>query len=483
MLSKSTLLKYYKRPDIQEEIIKHARDKEVGTRFDTFFGKRPDVLNYPRDVFDFAKKGLTSLHASEERWQNPLNIHSDMKRKEMNEERIGWDLVLDIDCPFMEYSKICADLIIKFLTFNEVKAVSCKFSGNKGFHIGVPFEAFPEKVGELVSSEQFPEFPKKIALYIRDHIDEELGKRIMELEGSFGKIKEKVGLAEEEIIRYATNSMGDKVAKLNVDKFLEIDTVLISSRHLYRMPYSLHEKSGLVSLPIDPSKVIEFEKPMAHPDAIVIPKFAFLDREVSSESGTRILKNALDYAAKLDEKRQIEKEKEFQEVKLENPIEEIFFPPCMKKALLGMEDGKKRVLFAMMNYLGKVGWSKPEVEKYLVLWNSKNPDPLREGYIRGQMNHYKAGEKLPPNCDNAAYYMDMGICEKDVLCSHIKNPVNYTMVRWKRHLRDLKMQEDGRKKKKVEGIEKKDEPTDDINVMIDEKSGVEVTIESKKEEE
>lgn len=386
----------------------------------------------------------------------------------MNEERIGWDLVLDIDCPFMDYSKICADLIIKFLRFNHVKedAISCKFSGNKGFHIGVPFEAFPERVGEIITSEQFPEFPKKIALYIRDHIDEELGRRIMELEGSFGKIKEKVGLKEEEIIRYSTNPMGDKISKLNVDKFLEIDTVLISSRHLYRMPYSLHEKSGLASLPIDPSKVMEFEKPMAHPDKIIPSEFTFLGREVSDESGTRILKNALDYAAKIDEKRQIETEKQFQEVKLENPIQEIFFPPCIKKALLGIEDGKKRTLFAMMNYLGKVGWSKPEVEKYLMVWNSKNPEPLREGYIRGQMHHYKAGEKLPPNCDNAAYYVDMGICEKDMLCSHIKNPVNYTMNRWKRHLRDLKMQEDGRKKKKV---------------IVDKEHGSEVSIEPKKE--
>ncbi|NQV91836.1 hypothetical protein HQ489_05170 [Candidatus Woesearchaeota archaeon] len=481
MLTKSTLLKYYKRPDIQEEIIKHARDKEVGTRFDTYFGKRPDVLNYPQDVFDFAKKGLTSLHASEERWQNPLNIHSDMKRKEMDAERIGWDLVLDIDCPFMEYSKICADLIIKFLEFNEVKDVSCKFSGNKGFHIGVPFEAFPERVGEIITSEQFPEFPKKIALYIRDHIEDELGKRIMELEGSFGKIKEKVGLAEEEIIRYVTNPLGGKIAKLNVDKFLEIDTVLISSRHLYRMPYSLHEKSGLASLPIDPKRVMEFEKPMANPDTLKASGFTFLGREAYGESGTRLLKNALDYAAKVDEKRQIETEKQFQEVKLENPIQEVFFPPCIRKALLGMEDGKKRVLFVMMNYLGKVGWSKPEVEKYLILWNAKNPEPLREGYIRGQMHHYKAGEKLPPNCDNAAYYTDMGICQPDMLCKHIKNPVNYTMTRWKRHLRDLKMQEDGRKKKRV--VEEKDGPNQENKVMIDEKSGVEVTIESKKEEE
>ena len=187
MLSKSILLKYYKRQDIQNAIIDHARDKEVGTRFNEFFGKRPDILNYPREIIELALRGLTSLHASEERWENPQSLSAELKRSELDELRIGWDLVLDIDCPYIEYSKICGDLIVKFLEFNGVKSdsISCKFSGNKGFHIGVPFEAFPSSVGELQTVLQFPDFPKKIALYIKDHIADELGKRILALEGKF----------------------------------------------------------------------------------------------------------------------------------------------------------------------------------------------------------------------------------------------------------------------------------------------------------
>ena len=454
VLTKSTLLKYYKRPDIQEAIIEHAKDKEVGTRFNEFFGKRPDILNYPREIIELALRGLTSLHASEERWSSPTELSAELKRSELDELRIGWDLVLDIDCPFIEYSKICGDLIIKFLEFNKVKDISCKFSGNKGFHIGVPFEAFPESVGELQTVLQFPDFPKKIALYIKDHIADELSKRILALEGSFDKVKIKVGLPEEEIVKYKVNRMGGKIPKLNVDKFLEIDTVLISSRHLYRMPYSLHEKSGLVSLPINPKKIMEFEKPMAHPDKILVPMFKFLDRNVSGESATSLLKQALDYSAKVEEKLQLETQKEYQDIKLDNPIQELFFPPCMKKALLGMEDGKKRTIFIMTNFLGKVGWSKPEIEKYLSEWNKKNTDALRDGYLRGQLTHFNPGEKLPPNCDNDAYYPDLGLCEPDSLCKKIKNPVNYTMFRWKRHLRDIEEQRDKRKKIVKDGEEK-----------------------------
>ena len=60
--------------------------------------------------------------------------------------RKGWDLVIDIDCPYWPYSKIIADLVVKALRHHHISAISAKFSGNKGFHIGVPFEAFPQKI-------------------------------------------------------------------------------------------------------------------------------------------------------------------------------------------------------------------------------------------------------------------------------------------------------------------------------------------------
>ncbi len=454
MITKSTLLKFYKRKDIREVMIEHSQDKEIAVRFEDYFGKRPDTLVYPNDVLELALQGSTSFHASEERWSNPLALSGELSKKDLDELRIGWDLVLDIDCKFIEYSKICADLIVKFFQFNDVKDISCKFSGNKGFHIGVPFEAFPQKIGEIDTAKLFPDAAKKIALYVKDHIEEELGKRILALEGGFAKIKDKVELEEAEITRYVTNKMGDTIPMLNVEKFLEIDTVLISSRHLYRMPYSLHEKSGLVSLPIDPNKVIEFEKPMAKPDVILTPMFTFLDRNVSGESAARLLKQALDYSAKVDQIKRKEEEKRYQEVKIENPIQELFFPPCMKRALEGMEDGKKRSVFFLMNFLGKIGWSKPEVEVFLKKWNmEKNREKLREVFIKGQMASFKPGEKLPPNCDNAAYYQDLGVCLPDPLCKRIKNPVNYTLIRWKSHLRDL---EENKRKEKKEEVKKED---------------------------
>lgn len=454
MLSKSITLKFYKRKDIQEAIIEHAQNKEVGVRYEEAFGKRPDILMYPQEVLELALQNATSFHASEELWDNPLSLASNLSKKELDELRKGWDLVLDIDCKIMEYSRIAAQVIIRFLKYCGVKDISCKFSGNKGFHIGVPFEAFPKQVGNTQTKDLFPDAPRKIAFYIKENIKEELGKRILEFEGNkFAAIKDKVNLPSEEIIRKERNKQGDSIPQLNMDKFLEIDTVLLASRHLYRMPYSLHEKSGLVSLPLDPERVLEFEKPMAKPESVVVPPFAFLDRNVSGESARQLLVQALDFKVKVQEDRELPS-KQYEEFKIESPITEDFFPPCMKAMLNGMEDGKKRAVFCLMNFLGKLGWNANDIEDYLLKWNrEKNREPLRENYIKSQLQHFKAGERLPPNCDNEAYYIPLGVhCNADH-CKRMKNPVNYTLSRWKRHLREKEEEEGkGKRKRKEENI-------------------------------
>lgn len=271
----------------------------------------------------------------------------------------------------------------------------------------------------------------------------------MEFEkNNFSAIREKVNLPSEEIIRFEKNNLGDAIPKLNADKFLEIDTVLLASRHLYRMPYSLHEKSGLVSLPIDPEKVLEFEKFMAKPESVFAPKFIFLDRNVSGESARQLLVQALDFKVKVQEDHESPR-KEYDELKIESPIKEDFFPPCMKTMLGGMGDGKKRAVFCLMNFLGKIGWNEKEIEEYLLRWNKeKNKEPLRENYIKSQMQHFKAGERLPPNCDNEAYYKALGMECNAEHCKRMKNPVNYTLSRWKRHLRETEEEESKGKRKK-----------------------------------
>ncbi len=459
MLSKSVTLKFYRRRDIQEAIVQHALNKEIAVRYEESFGKRPDLLMYPREILELALQNATSFHCSEERWENPLSLSSDIRKEELDKLRTGWDLVLDIDCKIVDYSKIAAEVIIRFLKYCGVQDISVKFSGNKGFHLGVPFEAFPHRVGNILTKNLFPEAPRKIALYIKENIKHEVGKCILEEEGNnFSKVKEKVMLEDKDIIGEEKDKSGTKQYYLNVEKFLEIDTILLASRHLYRMPYSLHEKSGLVSLPLDPDKVLEFEREIARPEKILAPMFGFLERNAKGESARNLLLQALDFEVKTAA--EIQPKKEFEEVVITSAITEEFFPPCMQKMLLGLEDGKKRAVFCLINYLGKIGWNKQDVEEFLMKWNKeKNRVPLREVYIKGQLNHFKPGARLPPNCDNEAYYENMGVACHAEHCKRFKNPVNYTLGKWRKRMWEKEEQEEKGKgrKKKVEEVRTKEQ--------------------------
>jgi len=413
-----TLLRYYKRPEIQEAIIESAEDKEIAVSYGgTGYGKRPDTLKYPKDVLEAVRQGATSFHCSEELWKNPLQVTTGMKPVELNELRKGWDLILDIDCPELEYSKIAADLIIQAMKHHGIQHVSVKFSGNHGFHIGIPFESFPETVNGKPIKDQFPDGPRKIATYIQEMIKEPLAERLQKKE-SLNIIAEKIGKTVEEII---------KDGKLQPFEILAIDTVLIATRHLYRMPYSLNEKSGLVSTIITPEEILSFEKKDAMPEKVK-PKHKWLDRNIITGEAKKLIVQAFDF--KIPEPEiQVQERKEYEE--LTESVPEQYFPPCIQKISQGLQDGKKRALFILINFLTSCGWSYEQTENYLNDWNKRNPEPLREVLIQGQLRYHKSMKKkiLPPNCDNKAYMVDLGVCTPDGFCNKIKNPTNYAVAK------------------------------------------------------
>jgi len=496
MLDLSTVLKYYKRKEIQEAIVKAAENREVAVSFGgEGYGKRPDTLRYPTDVIEFVKQKATSFHCSEEIWKNPLQIQTGMRKQELDKLRKGWDLVMDIDCPFWTLSKIIAWLIIKSLKDHGIKSVSAKFSGNKGFHIGVPFEAMPESIRNQKTSDLFPEGPRKIAAYLMHYI----GKKYTNVEGSdveFGgkikiplsKIKKETGKSHEEITERVCTDCKKKIKKgakagnaqfvcsrcesteegkkedaikkclkcgsimekiesrnalcscgsnsyaerFDPKSIVEVDTILIASRHLYRMPYSLHEKSGLSSVPVDPEKIIEFEKELAKPEKVKPSNLVFLDKTGAEkgEAGDLMLK-AMHFSDVIPENEtgNENKERKIEEISFNEPVPKELFPPCIKKILNGIEDGKKRSVFVLLNFLTNLGWDYEKIEELLKEWNRKNPEPLREVVMLGQMRYHKQNKKnvLPPNCSNEGYYKDYGVCSPDNLCAKIKNPVSYSI--------------------------------------------------------
>ena len=415
------ILGYYSRKDVQEAIVEEARSKEIAVQFglEKGFGKRPDIVLYPNDVYELAKQGASSFHVSEETWRNPLDLKTGMSRKELDDLRTGWDLVIDIDSSFFEYNKICAELIIEALKFNDIKTIGVKFSGNKSFHIGIPFEAFPKEVNKQEIRLWFPDGARVIADYLKYLIKDHLAEKILKI----SNIDEIARSLRRKVSELQTNGSFDPYS------ILDLDTVLMSSRHMFRSSYSVNEKSGLVSLPINVEEIKNFDLSRAKPENVKV-KMNFLRRDCNENEAKNLVIQAFDYHKNLN-KDKIEIEK--RDKKYEIPrvaIKEDYFPPCIKLILNGLnQDGRKRAVFILINFLTHAGWSLADIEKKLLEWNMRNYEPLREGYVKAQLNWFKKQKDkvLPANCNNKMYYVGIGVCKPDNLCKTIKNPVQYTM--------------------------------------------------------
>lgn len=415
------LLDYYSRKDIQKEIVGLAKDREVGIKYgDRGYGKRPDVLQFPGDVLELAKQGATSFHVSEERWTDPLILGQGDKKK-LDDFRLGWDLLLDVDTKYFNYAKICSKLLIDALEFYDVKSYGIKFSGGSGIHIIIPFETFPKFVNNRETRLLFPESTKIVALYLKNMIKDELRKEIL-----------KISNASE--IMAVTGKKFDDVMKNNLlDPFciVDIDPSLISNRHLFRAAYSINEKTGLVSIPIKKSSIMNFELKMAKIENIKTDA-KFLNNEIKEGEATNLMIQAFDWYEKNAIHESQNKVNKYAKIlDYERPkiaVKPDMFPPCMLDILAGIKtDGRKRALFLLINFLRKSGYEYEDIQNMIIGWNNKNYEPLREGYIKSQIIWCKRQKNdiMPPNCDNAAYYKDMNVCKPDFFCRNIKNPVQY----------------------------------------------------------
>ncbi len=396
---KKTASLYYSRKDIQEAIFKFCVNRETIPYYITEnFGKRPDSLQYPNDVFELVKKGATSFHCSQELWSDPLKVSTGMSEEELNNLREGWNFLIDIDSKYIDYSKIMAELVIKMLEFHGVKNIGLKFSGSKGFHIILPWKAFPTKINNIKTSEMFPEWPRIITNYITATIEKDLIKKISNLE------------KESKYVR-----------DFQISKEVMPDLILVSPRHLFRAPYSLHEKTALSSVVINPSKISFFDIKDAHPMKVKVLSFM---PDCKEGEAKELLMQALDWHKQI--KPNDEKIKsDFKPLKLEK-ISDSYFPPSIQKILKGVSDGRKRSLFILINLFRSIGIDKEELEKRVSDWNKKNKIPLKEGYIKAQLSwSYRNKVVLPPNFDKD-YYKGIGIIPTEEELK-AKNPVNYVI--------------------------------------------------------
>jgi DNA primase catalytic subunit len=392
---------YYSRPEIQKVLFEFSRNREICPRYFEGFGKRPDTFEYTGDIFELVKKGATSFHCSEEIWKDPLKVETGMNEKQLNEIREGWDLILDIDSKYIDYSKIMVLEILKILNFHGVKNIGIKFSGSKGFHLIIPWKAFPKEMNGVKTSDKFPEYPRILVKYIIEQTKSSLIEKISKLTRPNKYIKD-----------------------YQAPKEVMPDLILVSPRHLFRMPYSLHEKTSLASIVLKPEEIENFQMIDASPMKMQIRNFMPNCKEGEA---SELLVQALDWARENqmgESKENITgKYADFKPIKLDS-IKEENFPPCVKNILKGISDGKKRALFVLINLFRSVGMDKVELEKRIYEWNKKNEVPLREGYVQTQLS-WAYGKKpiMPQNCKE--FYEGIGVCQPDDFCKLIKNPVNY----------------------------------------------------------
>jgi len=490
---------YYSKPDVQKAIYEFCKNREVCPRYYDGFGKRPDSLQYIGDIYELVKRGATSFNCSEEIWEEPLKISTGMTEKEYNELRIGWDLLIDIDCKWFDYSKKAAEAIIKSLEELGVKNVGIKFSGSKGFHILIPWKSFPKEVNDLKTSDQFPELPRKIIAYLREYsqkifkenLPEEFSKEFentsvkkgikckkcdqiariyeqVDLYCNFCRVMETKKIEKDSIKEsYKCPQCGRELIKKNLKEIFEcskcninslkdrnnfsyveehdlydlmgLDLILVSPRHLFRTPYSLHEKTALASVVLTKEELKNFQMKDANPMNVKIKDFNPNSKE---DEASKLVMQALDWAKSKEIKEKDNKPNikgdfaNFKKIDIKN-LKKEDYPPSIKKILEGIKDGRKRALFILINFFRSVGMEKEELENKIEEWNKKNEIPLKEGYITAQLFWaYRRKPVLPPNFDTD-YYRGIGIIPSiDEIKS--KNPVNWiikkissTKNRWK----------------------------------------------------
>jgi hypothetical protein len=485
---------YYSNPKIQEALLKFGQEREVVPRYFEGFGKRPDIIQYPPDIMGLVNKGATSFHCSEEIWQDPLKISSEMQLDELGEIRKSWDLLIDIDSPYFDVSREAAKLVVELFEKYGIKNYGIKFSGSKGLHIIVSGKAFPEEYEGEKMKYSFPKWPRAITEYMFQQILPEFRRRVgkimsfsslddkndkgikvacknchkIALKGDLTKLKcpvcnldierrdykltkrrlrclgkncpgvleimdsqdyykcESCKDPENEKLPLSSNKYPESFEEVEaVDEHAELDLVLVASRHLFRMPYSLHEKTALASVVLRREELDNFTLRDASPLNVEIREFY---PENTENEAKKLLVDALNWKKNKqteDEKLQMEKYKgekaKYENLEIKGATEEMF-PPAINKLLKGLNDGKKRGLFILITFLKTLNFTPEYINNKVREWNKLNNPPLKEGYVKSQLDwHLRQRKKiLPPNYDNESFYKDLGLIDRK---QETKNPI------------------------------------------------------------
>jgi hypothetical protein len=222
--------------EVKEMIFEYSQYRQTMLVLDeSAFGnrKRSVMLRSPDDIPNMAKATLS-------REENPMAprkypaFHGTVKKYRhpnaaglREVQRIGADCVIDIDIK-VGYKKAfrAGESVVRLYDKYDIPYF-VKFSGGTGPHIIIPAEALPGDCGRF----------------------DDLCQRILEF------------------VMRKTGAPG-------------IDTSFSSPTHFLRLPYSIHERTGLVSIPLSEEQFHNFKPKMAEiPNVEVVQKFCEVSRQ------------------------------------------------------------------------------------------------------------------------------------------------------------------------------------------------------------
>lgn len=398
-MNRAEIYNYYSREDVMNAIFDLSNNREIaGALRDGSYTKRPSVLQYPNDIIKMVIDGVTSFHFSVEHWQYPMIVGT----PNYEQTRIGWDIIIDIDSKIgIDVAKNVVEIVLKFIKKFGVKNVGIKFSGSRGFHLIIPWVALPKQYGKKEMKYLYPKALHNIISYIKSNIEDDVRRSIM----NYKEVKEVI-----------------EDANFDPYFFVEIEENW-GPRHMFRAPYSLNEKTWLSSVVV--KNIRSFDVNTAKPECVEVRDFL---PDAEPLEAMNLVQSAMDYYASLSEEEQKEEIKNKIDIRR---IDEILFPPCIKNILNGLNDGRKRSLFILINFLKMAKWNWNEIEKQIKNWNKNNKPPLRDSIVKGQLNYNKNKPFVPPpNCGHELYYKSIGICKPDEVCKTIKNPVGYILKKY-----------------------------------------------------
>lgn len=410
------ILDYYSREDVQNALLEVSKNREVAGIFKNgSFGQRPNVLIYPTDIVNMVRSGTVSFHGSVERWDNPMSLRSGMSKDELDELRKGFELIIDPDVKVFEFAKIVTKVFLEELKAHGIRNIGVKYTGGKSFHIAVPFESFPDRVDYSPVKTQYPLIPQIITSYLKEKVKQNIADAILKFEPDIGEIAKKINVEPQQLI----SDEGLDVYKIVTE------VGLFTSRHMFRLPYSLHESGLLVSVPIKISDIDKFEKTDALSEKVQVKEKFLNSDNTDSEEMEALITEAIDWrSSRIKE----EKVKKRFAIANSDKITQEFFPPSIQKIMFGLPDGRKRSVLILFNFLRNMNWSDDEIENFITEWNQKNTPPLPANYMRSQIRWLRASKKmLPPNFDKENFYKSMGInCDTEIK-ANAKNPVTYAI--------------------------------------------------------